>query len=85
MLTLQLRRWGNSSAIRIPSSVMNQLSWGDDDLLRAEVTGDKLIISSIVDVISLDKNACLRLSEAGINVSSLLNDVLKAELKKLNR
>jgi antitoxin MazE len=39
-MDLQVAKWGNSLALRIPSAVVRQLGLRDGDTLRAQVTAD---------------------------------------------
>ena len=39
-MDLQVAKWGNSLALRIPSAVVRQLGLRDGDTLRAQVTVD---------------------------------------------
>ena len=39
-MDLQIAKWGNSLALRIPSAVVRQLGLRDGDVLRAEVMAD---------------------------------------------
>jgi len=83
MLTLQIRRWGNSSGIRIPSSVIQQLGWKDGDDLQAEVVERKLIISKYSSSLSVNPDDFATLSEAGVDVQAIVNDFIAHEALKL--
>lgn len=41
----RIQKWGNSSAIRIPSSILKSLNIKTNDILNIEQKEDKIIIS----------------------------------------
>jgi len=82
MLTLQIKRWGNSSAIRIPNSLLQQLGWKEDDEIKAELIDNKIIFSKVSKTISLNQNDVQTLSESGVDVQALVNDFLAHEAIK---
>jgi len=83
MLTLQIKRWGNSAALRIPNSVLQQLGWKEGDALQAEVADKKLSISKESSTVEVDSEFYKALSEAGLNVSDVVNQLLAAEVKRM--
>jgi antitoxin MazE len=41
----QLRRWGNSQAIRLPKGILEAVGFAEDELLEIEVIDSKLVIT----------------------------------------
>lgn len=41
----RIQKWGNSSGIRIPSSILKSLNIKTNDILNIEQEGDRIIIS----------------------------------------
>lgn len=39
-MEMQIAKWGNSLAVRIPSAIVRQLNLRDGDTLRAQLTAD---------------------------------------------
>jgi len=85
MLTLQIKRWGNSAAIRIPNSVLLQLGWKEDDEIQLEVTEGKLVISKPSVKVSLNPHDVQILTDAGVDVPSLVNDFVTEEAEKIEK
>jgi len=83
MLTLQIKRWGNSAAIRIPNSVLQQLSWGEGDTLQAEIVEKKLIISKERSSVEVDSDLLKAFTEAGLDVTEVVNKLLSLEADKI--
>ncbi|EGF3846897.1 type II toxin-antitoxin system antitoxin MazE [Salmonella enterica] len=56
MIRSNVKRWGNSPAVRIPASVMQALNLNIDDEIKIELVEGKLIIEPVTDEIefSLD-------------------------------
>ncbi len=44
MEQVYIKSWGNSSAIRLPKSVLNELGLTNSDALDLEIDGDKIIL-----------------------------------------
>ncbi|EAU3474383.1 type II toxin-antitoxin system antitoxin MazE [Salmonella enterica] len=57
MIRSNVKRWGNSPAVRIPASVMQALNLNIDDEIKIELVEGKLIIEPVTDEIefSLDQ------------------------------
>jgi len=83
MLTLQIKRWGNSAAIRIPNSVLQQLAWTDGETLQAQVIDRQLIISKPSSSVEVDNALYQTIDEAGIDVSELVNKILSGAAKTI--
>ena len=47
MITTRIRRWGNSLAIRLPQSVLDQLSLSADSEVTINIDGHKIIVSPV--------------------------------------
>ncbi|ENM0556847.1 type II toxin-antitoxin system antitoxin MazE [Salmonella enterica] len=47
MIRSNVKRWGNSPAVRIPASVMQALNLNIDDEIKIELVGGKLIIEPV--------------------------------------
>jgi antitoxin MazE len=39
-----IKSWGNSSAIRLPKNVLNELGLSNSDVLDLEIDGDRIIL-----------------------------------------
>lgn len=57
MIRSNVKRWGNSPAVRIPASVMHALKLNIDDEIKIELVEGKLIIEPVTNEIefSLDQ------------------------------
>ncbi|EAA2616865.1 type II toxin-antitoxin system antitoxin MazE [Salmonella enterica] len=57
MIRSNVKRWGNSPAVRIPASVMQALNLNIDDEIKIELVEGKLIIEPVTNEIefSLDQ------------------------------
>ncbi|HCM6303768.1 TPA: type II toxin-antitoxin system antitoxin MazE [Salmonella enterica subsp. enterica serovar 6,14:y:1,7] len=57
MIRSNVKRWGNSPAVRIPASVMQALNLNIDDEIKIELLEGKLIIEPVTNEIefSLDQ------------------------------
>lgn len=44
-MEVKVQKWGNSSGIRIPSSILKSLNIKTNDIVNIEQDGDKLIVS----------------------------------------
>jgi antitoxin ChpS len=42
--SLKISRWGNSSALRLPAALLEQIGVGIDDELEVELVGDALVL-----------------------------------------
>ena len=47
MVEARLQKWGNSSGIRIPSSILKMLNLKNNDKVSLEQVEDKIVISKI--------------------------------------
>jgi antitoxin MazE len=56
-MRLQIGKWGNSLAVRLPAGLTQQASLKEGDLLEAEVAGDGRVLLSAVQY--FDKDAFL--------------------------
>jgi len=76
MLTLQIKRWGNSAAIRIPNSVLQQLAWSEGETLQAQVIDRKFIINKASSSVEIENELYQKIADAGVDVGELVNRVL---------
>lgn len=44
-MEVRIQKWGNSSGIRIPSSILKSLNISNNDVLNIEQENDKIVIS----------------------------------------
>ncbi|MDO4698809.1 MAG: AbrB/MazE/SpoVT family DNA-binding domain-containing protein [Pasteurellaceae bacterium] len=44
-MQLQIKKWGNSAAVRIPQAILAQLQLKEDDLCLVEVRDNSLVLS----------------------------------------
>ena len=52
---LQLKRWGNSLAVRIPSALAQQVHFAEDQEVEFRVEGSRLVLSAADDLFSWDR------------------------------
>jgi antitoxin MazE len=45
---LQIKRWGNSLALRIPKAILTQLGIKEDDELKMNITDNSLVLTPII-------------------------------------
>lgn len=83
MLTLQIKRWGNSAAVRIPNSVLQQLGWSEGDEIQLEVIDNKLVLSKPGPKISVNPHDFQTLIDGGVDVQAIINDFIAHEALKL--
>ncbi len=43
----QLKKWGNSLAIRIPTGLLTELNWSEDSIVDLRAEDDKLIVAPV--------------------------------------
>lgn len=42
-----IRKWGNSAAVRLPSSMLKSLKVGTDDLMEIRLEGESLVLEPV--------------------------------------
>jgi len=42
-----IRKWGNSAAVRLPSSMLKSLKVGTDDLMEIRLEGETLVLEPV--------------------------------------
>ena len=42
-----IRKWGNSAAVRLPSSMLKSLKVGTDDLMEIRLEGEALVLEPV--------------------------------------
>lgn len=47
MTELQIKKWGNSSAIRFPKELLSQVGFENNSLIEVEIVGNKLILQKV--------------------------------------
>ena len=55
-MQLTVNKWGNSSAIRLPKQLVQQLQLHTNDILDYEVSGNKIILKKATTVDDLFKD-----------------------------
>jgi len=83
MLTLQIKRWGNSAAIRIPNSVLQQLAWSEGETLQAQVIDRKFIINKASSSVEIENELYQKIADAGVDVGELVNRVLSTAARTI--
>ncbi|WP_150538883.1 AbrB/MazE/SpoVT family DNA-binding domain-containing protein [Actinobacillus vicugnae] len=46
-MQVQIKKWGNSAAVRIPQAILAQLQWQENDSCDIEVLNDSLVLRSL--------------------------------------
>lgn len=44
---MQLQKWGNSAAVRLPKELLNQVDWKIGDMLLPEIRNGEIVLKAI--------------------------------------
>lgn len=64
---VKLNKWGNSLALRIPSSFLENLGFNQDSKLKLSIQDEKLIIEKQKDL----KQICKAINKKNLNIDSV--------------
>lgn len=72
----KLNKWGNSLALRIPSSFLESLGFNQDSKLKLSIQDEKLIIEKQKDL----KQICKAINKKNLNIDGVWeNDTIGKE------
>lgn len=65
-----IKKWGNSLAIRIPSSISKTLNLKEESIIDINLKDNQIILEKKLDLISL----CQNIDESNLNIDSQWED-----------